>query len=60
MKSLSGKSSPARILYCSHTADLKGSAISLYHLMKGLDRKKYTPVAAFSKDGPLAESHQGQ
>lgn len=55
MKSLSGKSSPARILYCSHTADLKGSAISLYHLMTGLDRKKYTPVAAFSKDGPLAE-----
>ncbi len=53
MKRSSEKSSPARILYCSHTAALKGSAISLYHLMTGLDRNKYTPVAAFSKDGPL-------
>ncbi|HEY3346907.1 MAG TPA: glycosyltransferase [Nitrospirota bacterium] len=42
-----------RVLYASHTADLKGSAVSLYQLMKGLDSSDFQPVAVFSKDGPM-------
>jgi len=41
------------ILCVSHTPDLKGSAISLSELMKGMDRSLFVPIAAFSKDGPL-------
>lgn len=41
------------ILCVSHTPDLKGSAVSLCELMKGLDPALFKPVAAFSKDGTL-------
>jgi len=43
-----------KILFSSHSPDFKGSCISMYQLIKGLDRGRFTPVAVFSKDGPLA------
>lgn len=42
------------VLYASHTPALKGSAVSLFHVMQGIDRARFQPVAAFSKDGYLA------
>lgn len=45
-----------RILYVSHTPERKGSAVSLHQLMRGLDRSRFAPVAAFSKPGPLVDA----
>jgi len=42
-----------KVLYVSHTPELKGSAVSLYKLMTGLGDDGFSPVAAFAKDGPL-------
>ena len=44
-----------KVLYCSHTADLKGSAISIHQLITGIGAKGFQPAAVFSKNGPLAE-----
>ncbi|MBI5190018.1 MAG: glycosyltransferase [Nitrospirae bacterium] len=46
---------PTSVLYVSHTPEFKGSAVSLYQLMTGLDRARFRPVAAFSKPGPMVE-----
>lgn len=46
---------PKNVLYVSHTADLKGSAVSLYQLILGLDSNRFMPVAAFSKPGRLVD-----
>ena len=51
---------PLRILYVSHTADLKGSAMSLSQLMIGLEKGLFVPVAAFSKDGPLVHEMESR
>lgn len=45
--------SPRRILYASHTADLRGSAMSLRELMINIDRERWQPYALLSKHGPL-------
>lgn len=47
-----------KILYVSHTPEHKGSALSLYHLLRNLDSSRYQPVAAFSKPGPLVRQLQ--
>jgi glycosyltransferase involved in cell wall biosynthesis len=53
--------SPARsILYLSHTPALKGSAVSLVQLIRGLDRALFRPVVAFSKRGFLVDDLSGQ
>lgn len=46
---------PANILYVSHTADLRGSAMSLSELMLNIDRNRWHPHALLSKHGPLEE-----
>lgn len=46
---------PCNILYVSHTADLRGSAMSLRELMVNIDRKRWQPHALLSKHGPLEE-----
>lgn len=46
---------PISVLYVSHTPEFKGSAVSLYQLMTGLDRTRFRPVAAFSKPGPMVD-----
>lgn len=43
------------ILYVSHTADLRGSAMSLRELMTNLDRDRWRAHALLSKHGPLEE-----
>jgi L-malate glycosyltransferase len=48
------------ILYVSHTTELKGSAISLVHLINGISRDSYQPVVVFSKGGHLAEELQSR
>lgn len=47
-----------KVLYVSHTPEHKGSALSLYHLLRNLDSDRYQPVAAFSKPGPLVSQLQ--
>lgn len=49
---------PMRILCVSHTADLKGSAMSLTQLMIGLHKSRFMPVALFHKNGPLVREMQ--
>lgn len=44
-----------RVLYVSHTADLRGSAMSLRELMLNIDRNRWQPHALLSKHGPLEE-----
>jgi len=44
-----------RVLYVSHNPSFQGAVLSLYTLVRALDRKRYTPLAAFSKDGPMVE-----
>lgn len=46
---------PSNILYVSHTADLRGSAMSLRELMVNIDRKCWQPHALLSKHGPLED-----
>lgn len=46
---------PRNILYVSHTADLRGSAMSLRELMLNLDRDALQAHALLSKHGPLEE-----
>lgn len=43
----------AKVLYVSHTPDLRGSAVSLYELVTHLDRSRFSPVVVFSKHGQL-------
>jgi glycosyltransferase involved in cell wall biosynthesis len=45
---------PVRILYLDHTAVMGGGEIALVHLIRNLDRTRFTPVAALLSDGPLA------
>ena len=49
---------PTRILFVSHTATHKGSAVSLYQLMRNLDQSRYQPLAVYSKPGPMVERLQ--
>lgn len=44
------------ILYVSHTAALKGSAVSLAQLILGLDRARFEPTVVFSKPGYWLEN----
>lgn len=43
------------ILYVSHTADLRGSAMSLRELMVNIDHNRWHPYALLSKHGPLED-----
>jgi len=43
------------ILYISHDMTLTGAPISLFLLIKGLDRDKFNPTLACPVDGPLRE-----
>ncbi|MCU0572676.1 MAG: glycosyltransferase [Syntrophobacteraceae bacterium] len=47
---------PRSVLYVSHTAALKGSAISLAQLILGLDRSRFEPTVVFSKPGYWLEN----
>lgn len=47
--------SARNILYASHTADLRGSAMSLRELMVNIDRARWQPHALLSKHGPLED-----
>jgi glycosyltransferase involved in cell wall biosynthesis len=44
-----------KVMYVSHMADRRGSAVSLHQLMLSIDRSKFTPMAVFSKPGPLVD-----
>lgn len=44
-------SPPCPVLFVSHTAALKGSAVSLCQLVLGLDRSRFEPTVVFSKPG---------
>jgi len=44
------------ILYVSHTADLRGSAMSLRELMVHLPRDRFQPHGMLSKHGPFEDS----
>lgn len=44
-----------RILYVSHEVELGGAERSLLDLMGGLDRDRFEPHLACSKEGPLAQ-----
>jgi starch synthase (maltosyl-transferring) len=46
---------PANILYVSHTADLRGSAMSLRELLLNLDAQRFVPHVLLSKHGPFEE-----
>jgi len=48
-----------RILYVNHEVELGGAERSLLELMGGLDRDRFEPHLACSKDGPLAEAARG-
>ena len=48
----------ARILYVNHEVELGGAERSLLDLMGGLDRDRFEPHLACSKDGPLAQVAQ--
>lgn len=48
-----------RLLCTSHTAKLTGSAMSLYTLLGGLDRRQFTPFVLLAEDGPLVERLEG-
>ena len=47
---------PGSVLYVSHTAALKGSAVSLAQLILGLDRTRFEPTVVFSKPGYWLEN----
>ena len=47
------------ILYVSHTAELRGSAMSIRELMLNVDRSRFRPFAVVSKEGPLIADLQG-
>jgi glycosyltransferase involved in cell wall biosynthesis len=46
--------SPAtrRVLFVQHAGGLGGSCVSLLHLVRALDRDRYTPVIAFARPAP--------
>lgn len=48
------------ILYVSHTPALKGSAVSLAQLIRGVDPSFFRPVVAFSKPGFLVDDLAGR
>ncbi|HET7217824.1 MAG TPA: glycosyltransferase family 4 protein [Vicinamibacterales bacterium] len=50
---------PTRILYCETNVDgtVGGSYYSLLYLLKGLDRKRYHPIALFSSDHTLMPAY---
>ena len=50
--------SPLKILMTSHIADLKGSAMSFWTLITGLDRNKFEVLPLFTKPGPLISKLQ--
>ena len=45
-----------RVLYVSHASAYHGAVMSLFQLVKGLDRTRYTPLAAFSKKGAVIDA----
>lgn len=49
-----------KVLYASHTPDLRGSAVSLYELVTHLGRSRFSPVVVFSKHGQLEEQLKAQ
>lgn len=44
-----------KIAYLSATSDIGGAEISLLNLIRGLDKTRFTPVAALPKEGRLSE-----
>lgn len=48
-------SRPARVLFVSHAADLYGAGRTLYDVLTGLDRTRFTPFLACPSEGPLPE-----
>lgn len=44
-----------KVLYVSHTADLRGSAMSLRELLLNLDAQRFVPHVLLSKHGPFEE-----
>jgi glycosyltransferase involved in cell wall biosynthesis len=51
---------PVRILYCETNVDgtVGGSYYSLLYLLKGLDRKRYHPIALFSNEHTLMPAYR--
>lgn len=47
---------PQRILYVNHAADLYGASRALLHLVQSLDRDRYTPLVALPGPGPLVDA----
>jgi len=43
------------VLFIDHTSRLGGAQISMMELMKGLDRKRFSPILACPGKGPLTE-----
>ena len=44
------------VLFVSHSAELNGAELWLLEILKGLDRRKYTPVLVVPRAGPLEEA----
>ena len=46
---------PAKVLFVHHGGGIGGASVSMLQLAAALDRERYTPVVAFSEDGPIFE-----
>jgi glycosyltransferase involved in cell wall biosynthesis len=46
---------PQKVLYVEMAHDMGGSLVSLYQLVRGLDRQRYDPVLLFYWDNPYLE-----
>lgn len=50
---------PRRVLFVHHFPIVVGSAISLYHLIRCIDRDRYIPSLVLAQEGPVCELFRG-
>jgi glycosyltransferase involved in cell wall biosynthesis len=57
-RDMAGEPSPRTILFFDHTAEMGGGEFALLHLVKALNRDRYSPIVVLACDGPLNERLQ--